>query len=79
MSAADGDDPNMAQSFDRIQLVVTHMDNQVSYFTVPDTGWKLDPIHRQILIGRGIDRVMVPLDNVRSYAMLGFNDPGSST
>lgn len=50
-----------------IQLVVTYADHQIGYYPVPPgQGWKIDAASRCIVIGRGVPRQMVPLDNVQT-------------
>jgi hypothetical protein len=52
----------------KLQLAVQYFDNTCRYFPIdPDQGWKLDPINRQIVVGRGVPRTMIPLDGVRYY------------
>jgi len=52
----------------RLQLVVTYADHTIMYYPVtPDGGWKIDNPNRCLVIGRGVPRVHVPLDQVRSF------------
>jgi hypothetical protein len=53
----------------KLQLVVWFRGvNSPSYFPVgPERGWKVDTTHRQIVVGIGIPRTMIPLDNVLHY------------
>jgi len=54
----------------RIQLVVLGKDGVYQYYTVPQgQSWKVDPVNRELVIGRGVPRTHVPLDNVRSYTI----------
>lgn len=54
----------------RLQIVVLHNDNVYQYHPVPEgQGWKVDTINRQIVVGRGVPRTMIPLDTVRSYTI----------
>lgn len=40
------------------------------HYPVPmGEGWKVDVINRQIVVGRGVPRTMIPLDGVRSYTI----------
>ncbi len=48
-----------------VSLVVTHLDDQRTYHSVEGRGWRIDPIIRAIVIGKGTSRTIVPLDNVR--------------
>ena len=53
----------------RVQLVVWHRGtHQAVYYQVPpDQGWRIDCETRHLVIGTGVPRKMVPLDNVTSY------------
>jgi hypothetical protein len=50
-----------------LQLVVSYFNGQTGYYTVPDSGWKVEPSNRQIIIGKGVPRKFIPLDNVACY------------
>jgi hypothetical protein len=51
-----------------IQLVVWHKNtHSPSFYTVPPTGWRIDCDTRHLVIGKGLPRKMIPLDNVLSY------------
>jgi hypothetical protein len=40
-----------------------------SYFQVTaNQGWRIDTQHREIIIGTGMGRIHVPLDNVMYYS-----------
>lgn len=55
---------------DRLQLVVTYSDHQIMYFPISaDQGWRVSTEHRQIVIGRGVPRTMIPLDSVLYYSI----------
>jgi hypothetical protein len=48
-----------------VRIVVTHTTHQHTFYPVPaDQGWRVDPASRCIVIGRGVPRIMVPLDGV---------------
>jgi hypothetical protein len=52
----------------RLQLVVTYADDQMRYYPVDrETGWRIDPVYRQVIIGKGLARTMIPFDSIRSY------------
>lgn len=55
----------------KLQLVVTHTGNRIRYYpvTLEGGGWKVDTETRQIVIGLGVPRTWIPLDNVLSYAI----------
>ena len=55
----------------RIQLVVWHRgETKPNHYPVPrEGGWKIDTLHRQIVIGTGLPRTMLPLDNIMSYSV----------
>lgn len=63
-----------------VQLAVLHLDHISTYYPVQPGGWKIDAAIRCIVIGHGIGRYMVPLDNVRSIQITEFPDtrPASS-
>ena len=50
----------------RVHLVVTYNDHTVNYFPV-EGGWKIDNPHRCLVVGRGLPRTYIPLDQVRSF------------
>lgn len=54
-----------------VQLVVWYKnDDQPRYFQVTaNQGWRIDSHHRQIVIGTGMGRIMVPFDNVLYYSV----------
>jgi hypothetical protein len=52
----------------RVQIVVHYKGIDLpSYFQV-DTSWRLDQQHRELVIGKGMGRIHVPLDNVLYYS-----------
>lgn len=52
----------------RLQLIVTYFDHTIMYYPIDaGQGWKIDSATRQIVIGRGVPRTFIPLDQVRSY------------
>lgn len=49
-------------------LVITFKDGQEASFKLDSNrGWRIATESRQIIIGRGVPRTMVPLDNVLYY------------
>lgn len=51
-----------------VHLVVTYCDNTIMYYPVPvDQGWRVDAGMRLLVIGTGVPRTHVPLDQVRSF------------
>lgn len=51
-----------------VHIVVSYHDHQTGFFAVPpDEGWKVDAASRCIVIGRGVPRVHIPLDNVQAF------------
>lgn len=51
-----------------LMIVVTYADHQVGSFPVPPgEGWRVDSALRCLVIGRGVPRVYVPLDNVQCF------------
>ena len=73
--------PAPAKSIDTrksLQLVVTYSDDTTRYYPVTYAGgWKVDPVHRELVIGRGVPRTFVPLDNVRAYSIEHVRGNGS--
>lgn len=57
------------ESVPRVQLVVWHRGTHLpTYYTIPPgQGWRIDCDTRHLVIGRGLPRKHVPLDNVLSY------------
>lgn len=55
----------------KLQLVVWHLgQSQPLYYQIPaQQGWRIDTLHRQIVVGTGIPRTMIPLDSVLSYSI----------
>ncbi len=49
-----------------VHLVVTYTDHTIRYYPA-ERGWRIDTPHRCIIIGRGLPRVYIPLDQVRSF------------
>jgi hypothetical protein len=54
----------------RVQIVVWFLGQDLPrYFPVPkDEGWRFDTNHRELVIGKGMGRTHVPLDNVAYYS-----------
>lgn len=57
----------------RVQVIVTHNDNTISYHPV-ETDWKIDTSHRMLRINRGMGRTLVPLDGVRCFTVENIGD-----
>lgn len=58
----------VATPFRRVQLVVWHRGSHTAaYYTVPETGWRIDCETRHLVLGKGLPRKLIPLDNVLSY------------
>jgi hypothetical protein len=48
------------------QMVVTYLDNNIGYFKIGShRSWIINPTMKTLTIGRGLDRTIIPLDNVR--------------
>jgi hypothetical protein len=57
----------------KVQLVVLYNDHVTMYYPIPQgQGWHVDAANRQIIIGRGLPRTAVPLDQVRNYRVENF-------
>lgn len=51
-------------------LTVHYLDGQFRSFRLTQ-GWKVDVMHRMLVIGRGIPRTVVPLDTVKFFELEG--------
>jgi hypothetical protein len=51
----------------KLHLVVVHTGHRIRYYPIPETGWKIDPEWRQIVLGVGVPRTFIPMDNILSY------------
>jgi hypothetical protein len=49
-----------------LQLAVLHHDHTFTYYPA-NGGWRIDNPSRCIVVGSGVPRTYVPLDNVRSF------------
>jgi hypothetical protein len=57
-----------------LQLVVMYSDDTTRYFPVEiETGWRVDTTHRQLVVGKGLTRTMIPFDTVRYYSIEEYN------
>lgn len=55
--------------------MVTHLDHVITYHTIPpEQGWKIDSATREIKIGKGFPRTVIPMDNVRYYSIEEYED-----
>lgn len=51
-----------------VQLVIEYLDGAVAYYPMNTyRTWKVDHAKRELVIGRGVPRVMIPLEHVRAY------------
>lgn len=57
-----------------IEIEVTYNDHSQGYFPInPREGWRVNPAQRCLVIGHGVPRIHVPLDNVLYFTLLpGF-------
>lgn len=54
----------------RLQLVVTHNNENVTYYPVgDDVPWKIDAGLQLLVVGKGIGRMMVPLCNIMYFTL----------
>jgi hypothetical protein len=54
----------------QLQLVVTHNNEKVTYHPVgTDRPWRIDAGLRELVIGKGVGRVMLPLCNILYYSL----------
>jgi hypothetical protein len=57
----------------RIQLQVTMMDGSIRFYSVePGKGWKIDATSRCLIVGKGLGRIYIPLDNVESFSPIQY-------
>lgn len=56
---------------DKRQIVVQHFNGSFAYYPVSIEcgGWKIDATTRCILIGKGVPRTWIPLDNVVNFSI----------
>lgn len=53
----------------RVQIHTTLLDGTQRFYLVPpEDGWKIDATSRCLIIGKGMGRIYVPLDNVESFS-----------
>ena len=48
-----------------IMTVVFHNGTDDKYVVNAERPWRIDVMHRMLVIGRSVPRVMIPLDNIR--------------
>lgn len=54
-----------------IEIQVTYMSHQTAYFPIdPGEGWRVDPAGRTLVVGHGVPRIHVPLDNVLFFSLV---------
>jgi hypothetical protein len=59
-----------------IEIEVTYNDHSQGYFPInPEEGWRVNPAQRCLVIGHGVPRIHVPLDNVLYFTLLEKPDP----
>lgn len=62
--------PSRENTAGGVRLAVTHATNQVTFYEVPpEQGWKVDYASRCLIIGSGVPRMYVPLDDVLYFAV----------
>jgi hypothetical protein len=61
----------------KLQLVVTYFDHTIMYFPVSAErgGWKIDNPSRCLIVGHGVPRTFIPLDQVRSFDIAPSGSP----
>lgn len=78
--AWDADLPTQAPdaNLPRLQLIVTYFDHAIMYYpTDAGQGWKIDSASRCLVVGRGVPRTMIPLDQVRSFDIAPMENSGA--
>lgn len=59
-----------------IEIEVTYNDHSQGYFPIDQRqGWRVNPAQRCLVIGHGVPRIHVPLDNVLYFTLLEKPDP----
>lgn len=55
----------------RLQIIVTYHDHMIMYYPVSADcgGWKIDAPSRCLVVGVGVPRTWIPLDQVRSFSI----------
>lgn len=48
-------------------IVIVHMDQDCTYHRIDNVGWSINTATNHIVIGKGLNRTMIPLLNVRYY------------
>lgn len=48
-------------------LHVVFLNGSQRWYELDEHGWKLDPDHRTVVLGKGLGRKHIPLDNVEYY------------
>lgn len=65
---------------DGIHIAVSYHDHQTGFYPVPEgEGWRIDAASRCIVIGHGVPRTYVPLDNVQVFSVEHCRTGGKST
>lgn len=63
----------------RIQIAVYYLDDTTRWYPVPvGQGWQIDNVNRQIIVGRGVPRMHIPLDVVRAFNVEPYGSNGYS-
>lgn len=57
-------DPTPAKRF----LHVVFINGSNRWYEIDTTGWKLDAMTRELIVGKGVGRKHIPLDNVEYYS-----------
>ncbi len=51
-----------------MQLVVWHKGTHMpAFYGIPNSGWRIDCDSRMLVLGNGVPRKMIPLDNVLHF------------
>lgn len=59
-----------------IEIQVTYTTHQQAFFPIdPGEGWRVDPATRTLVVGHGVPRIHVPLDNVMMFELVEKSDP----
>jgi hypothetical protein len=54
-----------------IEIAVTYNTHQQAFFPIdPGEGWRVDPASRTLVVGHGVPRIHVPLDNVMFFTLV---------
>lgn len=76
-STPDADLSPSRQPTVKLQLVVYYLNGQTRYYPISkQDGWRIDTLHRCIVVGNDIPRTHIPLDTVASFGLEEYTSNG---